>query len=452
MDSNPKFAQRPMNLITSRCKQVVMKATTTTSQSKSAQSDLELADSTAPLSSAKDFGSSKPFTNFRLGVTASLKKGMEQFIYREVCHMEQAGADISLFPTKQGSGLYSPRSTWRVVSWTLWGLLLAQPLTFFSRPGKYLSSLMTAIRFRGVGDFLLAAFFAKQYDQVDAIYSTFGDRKLFVSYFGKLLTGKPLLCTVHAYELYDNPNEALFRKAISECDQLFTVSEFNREILRKKFDLPPQRVEIVTYSIDLDDYRPAEKFVVLIVGFFVARKGHEVLFRAVKSLNNPNIEVWVVGGEGAESEAVDVRSLAAEMQMTDQVAFFGKQSGTALRALFHACDVFCLPCHFDNSGVGEGFPNVIIEAMATGKPVISSQHVGIPEILKDNCVAEKDFQGVAAAIDRLYRSQELREQQGIRNRQLAEQHFAPSNVIRTLSAAKKLAEQTQSDDRRSEKR
>jgi glycosyltransferase involved in cell wall biosynthesis len=421
-----------------------MKTDSTSSQFKPADSDAVPAGSIATPLPLKAAVTSKTFANFRIGVVASLKKGMEQFIYREVCHMEQAGADIRLFPTKQGTGLYCPRSTWKVVSWSLWGLLLAQPLAFLSQPGRYFKALSIAIRFRAIGDFLLAACFAKELRRVDAIYSTFGDRKLFVAYFGKLLTGKPLLCTVHAYELYDNPNEALFRKAIHECDQLITISEFNRDILRKNYGFPTERVEVVTYSIDLNDYRPTEKFIVLIVGFFVARKGHEVLFRAVKSLNNPNIEVWVVGGEGAESESVDVRSLAVDMKIADQVAFFGKQSGNALRALFQACDVFCLPCHFDKSGVGEGFPNVIIEAMAVGKPVVSSKHVGIPEILEETCVGEKDYQGLAEAIDRLYRSPDLRRAQGIRNRQLAEQNFAPSNVIRTLGLAQKLAESSRS--------
>ncbi len=379
------------------------------------------------------------FRGLKIAVIASLKKGIEQFIYREVTHMERYGAAITLLPTKQGVGLYAPRETWRTIRWTFLGILWAQPIVILSQPGRYWHGLIQALKHRSLGDFFLAVFFRKHLQAVDAIYATFGDRKLFVGYFCKLLTGKPLLCTVHAYELYQNPNDRLFRVAIAACDQLLTVSEYNREILREKFDYPVERVALATYSIDLQDYRPAEKFVVLIVGFFVARKGHEVLFRAVKSLQNPDIEIWVVGGEGAEAEFVDVRGLASQLEIADQVAFFGKQSGTALRALFHACDVFCLPCHFDASGVGEGFPNVIIEAMAAGKPVISSQHVGIPEILEATCVEEKDHLGVAQAIDQLYRSPDLRRQQAARNRQLAEQHFSPRNVWQPLSIARQLA-------------
>ncbi|MEZ6081284.1 MAG: carbamoyltransferase N-terminal domain-containing protein [Pirellulaceae bacterium] len=74
--------------------------------------------------------------------------------------------------------------------------------------------------------------------------------------------------------------------------------------------------------------------------------------------------------------------------------FFGPLSGTALKAVYHACDVFCLPCHFEKDGLGEGFPVVLIEAMACGKPVISTRHVEIPNVIKRLLVDEKDVDGL----------------------------------------------------------
>lgn len=375
----------------------------------------------------------------RIGVVASLKKGMEQFIYRELCHMESCGAQIRLFPTKQGKGLYAPKPEWNVVAWSIWRVLLWQPMILAASPFKYLKVLLIAIKFRALGDFALAAFFAKQIQDLDVIYSTFGDRKLFVAYFAKLLTGRPMMCTVHAYELYDNPNDPLFRESLRSCDQIFTISKFNQRLLCDKFEIPPSKIEIATYSIDLEDYKPCVKFSVLIVGFFVARKGHEILFKAIQHLNNPDIEVWVVGGEGAETGSVDVRAMAQSLGIERQVSFFGKQSGNALRSLYHACDLFCLPCHFDDRGVGEGFPNVIIEAMAVGKPVVSSEHVGIPEILEQFCIAERDHLALAQAIDQLYKNSHLRSQLGRRNRELAEVHFSSENVRPKVTIAKQLS-------------
>ena len=380
----------------------------------------------------------QPERPLRIGVIASLKRGVEQFIFRELTHLEDTGAEVTLYPTKFGTGLYAPKESWNVARWTLFGILLAQPLGFFRQPGRYLKALMVALSHRAVLDFLLGVYFAPSMKNQDVIYSTFGDRKLFVGYFAKLMIDKPLMCTTHAYEIYQNPNPKLFKKAIAACEQLISISEYNQNQINERFGYPSDQIEVIPCSINLNEYQPAEKFVILIVGFFVERKGHDILFQAIKQLNNPNLEVWVVGGAGAETDSVDVQALARKHGVESQVAFLGKLSGTALRATYHACDVFCLPCHFGKDGVGEGFPTVIIEAMACGKPVISTYHVAIPRVLKQMLVEEKDVKGLAEAIDRVYASPELRKEMGIENRRLAELHFSPNNVKKTTTVARRL--------------
>lgn len=375
----------------------------------------------------------------RIGVIASLKRGVEQFIYRELSHLESRGAEVTLYSTKLGNGLYAPKASWNLVSWTYLGLLLAQPAAFLRSPLRYLKALSIALRHSALPDFLIAANACGSMHEQDVLYSTFGDRKFFVGYFGKLMTGKPLMCTSHAYEIYCNPNPGLFKRALAECDQFITISEYNRNQLFERFGFPKEKIEVIPCSIDLEDYRPAEKFVVLTVGYFVERKGHDILFQAVKKLNNPDIEIWVVGGEGAESDSVDVRALAKKHKIESQVAFMNKLSGTALRAMYHACDLFCLPCHFDSQGVGEGFPTVIIEAMACGKPVVSTRHVAIPEVLDQLLVEEKDVAGLADAIQTAYESETLRDELGRQNRELAVKHFAPTNVEKTTDVAWRLS-------------
>ncbi len=62
-----------------------------------------------------------------IGIVASMKRGLEHFIYRDVSHLEQTGVKISIYPTKIGQGLYAPRENWRVIRWSLMSILLAQP-------------------------------------------------------------------------------------------------------------------------------------------------------------------------------------------------------------------------------------------------------------------------------------------------------------------------------------
>jgi len=367
----------------------------------------------------------------RIGVFASMKKGLEHFIFREVTFLNQSGAEISLFPTKHRLGLYNPPSNWDVRRWSAFSVVVCQPLLAILLGRRYWRAFRQALDHRALGDFFLAAYFSRSMHDVDVLYATFGDHKLFVAYFCKLLTDKPLAVTLHAYELYANPNRRLFETALAGCDQIITVSEYNRELLGEKFGIDSDRIEVVRLSVDLEEYRPREKFVILIVGYFVYRKGHEVLFQALRKLGRKDIEVWVVGGPGAESDAVDVEALAREMKIESQVAFFGMLRGPALKAVYRACDVFCLPCRTAANGVAEGFPTVLIEAMALGKPVITSRHVEIPRIIKEILADENDVDGLAKAIELAMSSSALRERLSGQSREVAEEFFSTSNVAKT---------------------
>jgi len=370
--------------------------------------------------------------SLRIGVVASMKKGLEHFFYRELVFFSAQGCRISLFPTKHSRGLYNPRPEWDFFRWNLLQVLLLQPLFFLRAPARYLRLLGEAITTRSLVDLLLAWYFSPHIAAVDVIYATFGDHKLFVAYYCKQIVQKPLVVTLHAYELYSNPNPRLFRRALAACDQIITVTEYNREVLAERYHIPPAHVEVVRYSVDSEDYRPSEKFIILIVGFFVERKGHEILFQAIKQLGMDNIEVWVVGDEGAE-RPVDVRAMAKELGVESQVAFFGKLQGNALKAVYQACDVFCLPCRIDHNGVAEGFPNVLIEAMAFGKPVITTRHVEIPRVIPELLVDENDAEGLAEAIRTVYHAPELRQRMGAQLRRIAVELFSPANTARTMA-------------------
>ncbi len=378
------------------------------------------------------------YSSLHIAVIASLKRGFEHFIYRELTILEKNGATINVYPTKVGPGLYSPRPTWNFHPWSVLAVLLANLVTAVTRPTKYFPLLLEALRFSAVVDFVLAVNFSRQMDGVNVLYSTFGDRKFFIGYFCKRLTGLPLVCTIHAYEIYQNPNPKMFAHAFPFADQVITVSKYNFQQLKDRYGVEAHDLELVRCCIDTQEYRPQQKFKILIVGFFAERKGHEILFKAIKQLGRDDFEVWVVGGAGAEAESIDVRGLCKQYGLESQVAFFGPLSGTALKAVYHACDVFCLPCHFEKDGLGEGFPVVLIEAMASGKPVISTRHVEIPNVIKRLLVDEKDVDGLARALVQVYESASLRAELSEESRQTAIDYFSASNVDQTAAIFKRV--------------
>jgi colanic acid/amylovoran biosynthesis glycosyltransferase len=382
-------------------------------------------------------------TLLHIGVIANMKAGLEHFVYRELLFFTAQGFSISLFPTRYNEGLYNTRDKWRLYRWSVWRVILWQPYFFFRKPIKYLRLLSEAIKFNATIDFVLAWYFSPKMADVNVIYATFGDHKLFIGYFSKRILNKPLAVTIHAYELYANPNPNFFVHALAACNQIITVTEHNREILQNQYQIDPSQVQVVRYSVDLQEYRSEKKFIVLIVSFFTQRKGHDVLLKAIKQLGREDIEVWVVGDTAGRQNTVDVKAMATQLGLASQVAFFGALSGNALKAIYRACDVFCLPCRKDSGGASEGFPNVLIEAMAFSKPVITSRHVEIPRIIPEILVDENDVQALAKAIEQVYQSATLRHRLSEQNRKIAETVFSPANTSRTAALLRNLAKSSE---------
>ncbi len=363
----------------------------------------------------------------KIGFIVSMKYGLTQFIYRDIEALAGKGHQVTLLTLRQAKGLYNPLPAWPVIAPSKWRLLLGQLGELTRRPKKYLQLLLEAWKTGSVVDFVIAVAFARKMRGLDVMYAYFGDHKLFVGYYCKKLTGVPLVVSIRAYELYRNPNPQMFRRTLPYCDRVVTITDYNKETLVRDFGLTPGRIDVIRQIVDLDSYKYRPTIKILIVGFFAEKKGHDVLFRAFKQLQREDVELWVVGDMNPSVVRVDCRKLAKELGIDSKVAFFGAQRGAALKALYRECDIFCLPSRPDRHGDKEGFPNVIAEAMAFGKPVVSTRHAGIPEAVDSILVEENDVEGLTSALHQVCDSEDLQRRMGDRNRRAAECLFAVSN-------------------------
>jgi glycosyltransferase involved in cell wall biosynthesis len=127
-------------------------------------------------------------------------------------------------------------------------------------------------------------------------------------------------------------------------------------------------------SVGIEHDRP----VIGYVGNIRPVKGSDVLIEAmdhlVKQLGNTEAELWIVGSGEIEAQ---VRARTTALGLDSRVRFLGRQPHEAIPRWMSAVDVFCLPSR------NEGCPNVILEALASGKPVVASRVGGIPELLTD---------------------------------------------------------------------
>ncbi len=378
----------------------------------------------------------------KIGMIVSMKYGPTKFLHRDIEALLDRGHDIKIFTLLQNPGLYEPTERWRVFPLSRLKIISSQLIIFSSNPRRYLRLLREAFTFRAVREFLIAVTFLRPIQDAQIIYAYFGDHKLFTGYFCKKFTGIPLVVTIRAYELYRNPNEKMFVQALAHCDRIVTITQFNKKKLVEKFGVHAGKIEIVRQIVELDKFCDKPKIKILIVGFFSEKKGHEVLFRAIKLLKRSDIELWVVGDINRSIQKIDGRKIAAQTGIAGQIAFFGEQSGNALRALYRECDIFCLPSRPDRHGDHEGFPNVIAEAMASGKTVVSTRHAGIPEAVSDFLVEENNVEALAQALATACDNAALRQQVGCENRRRAEQMFSEKNSTKLEKILFKYARNT----------
>jgi glycosyltransferase involved in cell wall biosynthesis len=148
-------------------------------------------------------------------------------------------------------------------------------------------------------------------------------------------------------------------------------------------------------------------------------KGLDILIEAFRLIRDMDIKLLVVGGGGLKSE---YEAYTRSVNLTDKVVFVGEVSDDLLPKYYSIADMLVLPSK-DRS---EGFGLTILEANASGKPVIGSNIGGIPGILTDNdngiLVPPNNPTLLADAICRLSNDDKLRERMGERGRQIAIMH------------------------------
>jgi colanic acid/amylovoran biosynthesis glycosyltransferase len=225
------------------------------------------------------------------------------------------------------------------------------------------------------------------------------------------MTGLPYSVTGHAHDLY-LPNPMLPRK-VRESKFFATISEFNRALLIQTCGPGAlDKVRLVRCGLPLEEFplrtapRRAEGGLptLLSIGRLVDYKGFDVLVRACARLRDDGSPVaCVVVGEGPERPALE--RLVRTLRLDDLVRFEGALRQDEVRARLREADLFVLACVRGRDGQQDGIPIVLMEAMALGVPVISTNLSGIPELVVDRqtglLAAPGDDAHLAAVIRRL---------------------------------------------------
>jgi glycosyltransferase involved in cell wall biosynthesis len=286
--------------------------------------------------------------------------------------------------------------------------------TFWSWPRKvYVKELLQAV---ALADRLIEA------PDVRHLHAHFCHGATTVTWLAAIITGLPFSFTAHAKDLYApslNP-AGLLRRKLAAARFGVTCTEANRAHLRLLAG--PTEVHRVYHGLNADlsqivaerPWRPPTAngmLNILAIGRLVPKKGLDVLIDACASLARRGIrfEAVIVGEDG--EHASEVRRRIAAHGLERRVTLKEPMDQAALYREYCRATVFCLPCRVVEDGDRDGIPNVLLEAMACGLPVVTTGISGIPELVTDGVtgliVPAGDPDATADALLRLHEDKAL---------------------------------------------
>ncbi len=405
----------------------------------------------------------------------------ETFITNEIALLERRGLKLTIFSFLELTGQLlhaavetikspvhylpplTPLSEVHLLKWLAlnapafarshWRLVLAR--TF-----PYLKTLFEAIRLsykhrRGswlqpetgfIKEFLQAGFIAEQVlslDRIRHLHAHFCHTTTTVTMLASQLCGLPFSFTAHAKDIYvaqHNPGDLLSLK-MSRAKFVVTCTDANQKHL-EAIGGGNTPVHLVYHGLNPEQFAPAliapttEIPLVLSVGRLVEKKGFPYLIEACRRLKDKGyvFQCQIVGGNGAYAEMIASSIKAANLE--DTVLLRAAVTQEELQLIYQQTTVFVLPSQIIENGDRDGIPNVLVEAMAMGLPVVSTNISGIPELVDHGVngllVPQKDAESLAEAIAELLDNPALRDQFGMAAREKVCQEFDAALTVVAL--------------------
>ena len=202
----------------------------------------------------------------------------------------------------------------------------------------------------------------------------------------------------------------------------------------------PETIAIQPLMVDCDVFKPNEMkgtegpIEVLSVGRFVEKKGfHDAIRAFAKAYEQNKNMIYRLVGYGPLDK--DLRDLAKQLGVHDAIDFAGKMSHSSIVRTMQEAQVLLAPSIRAKDGDEEGTPTVIIEALACGIPVVTTNHSGIGSLISDGetgwIVNEGDIDGLATSLQKLLPT-DTRIKMGSNARAVALERFAMNRLIPEL--------------------
>lgn len=283
-------------------------------------------------------------------------------------------------------------------------------------------------------------------------------RRLMVCHFGPMglmaarikamgLADIGVVTVFHGYDLTSfltDRADGVYTELFREGDCMVPISSFWQSRL-KDLGAPAEKINVVRLGVDIDTFEYTERkreageaLRIISVGRLCDKKGHRFLVAAIAQLSKrrPDLPIHLdLVGDGELYD--EVSKQVSQLGLSETVTLHGAIQNNEVSELLRAAHVFALLSVVAENGDMEGIPVSIMEAMATGLPIVSTYHSGIPELVEDQqsgfLVHERDVNACADAFENLAENIELSITMGHRARETIVERFNSATQARTFA-------------------
>jgi glycosyltransferase involved in cell wall biosynthesis len=221
---------------------------------------------------------------------------------------------------------------------------------------------------------------------VTHLHAHFAHSPTSVAMFAGLISGLPFSFTAHAKDIYTSDPRQLAEK-IEASDFVVTCTDYNRRYLEKLSLSGAKPVHRIYHGIDVRlfgegslETKTQPPYRLLTVARLTAKKGLATVLRAVNILTNQGMDIrHDLIGDGDDRDSI--LALIDELGLKDVTTWRGTLPHRQVIEHYRAADAFVLGCEIADNGDRDGIPNVLLESMAMGVPVVATRVSAIPELI-----------------------------------------------------------------------
>ena len=323
------------------------------------------------------------------------------FIRQEIEALEETGVEVQRYAVRRWSGtlvdirdVAEAERTRYLLTENVRNLILATIKELFINPRGFCRGCILGVRlllshgqFVKLVAYVMQAVFFRQLARVkcvDHVHTHFSTNATVVAMLSRVMGGPSYSFTVHGPDEFDGLERNGFGLKISHASFVIAISDYcKNQLLGFTPDDQRGKLLIARCGLRIDEFEfkgnvVADNHTLVCVGRLCPQKGQILIAAAVAALRPefPNLKVMLVGdGESRR----DVEASIEKYDVRDMVQIRGWLPNPEVLAMVAASRALLLPSY------SEGLPIVIMEALALGRPVISTTIAGIPELVDDTC-------------------------------------------------------------------